>query len=69
MALVILLAFGIWYFFLRFISEKHTVEHFMDAVVAQDYQRAGAAFEAALDDFPDIDAFDDAVIALMNADD
>jgi hypothetical protein len=39
-ALVILVAFGIWYFFLRFISEKHTMEHFMDAVVAQDYQRA-----------------------------
>ncbi len=39
-ALVILVTFGIWFFFLRFISEKHTVEHFMDAVVAQDYQRA-----------------------------
>ena len=39
-ALVILVAFGIWFFFLRFISEKHTIEHFMDAVVAQDYQRA-----------------------------
>ncbi|HYT07731.1 MAG TPA: hypothetical protein VEL77_08795, partial [Rugosimonospora sp.] len=39
-ALVILVAFGTWYFFLRFISEKHTVEHFMDAVVAQDFQRA-----------------------------
>jgi len=39
-ALAILVAFGIWYFFLRFISEKHTIEHFMDAVVAQDYQRA-----------------------------
>lgn len=38
-ALVILVAFGIWFFFLRFISEKHTVEHFMDAVVAQDYQK------------------------------
>ena len=38
-ALVILLTFGIWFFFLRFISEKHTVEHFMDAVVAQDYQK------------------------------
>jgi hypothetical protein len=38
-ALVILLAFGIWFFFLRFISEKHTIEHFMDAVVTQDYQR------------------------------
>jgi hypothetical protein len=39
-ALVILVAFGIWFFFLRFVSEKHTVEHFMDAVVAQDFQRA-----------------------------
>jgi hypothetical protein len=39
-ALLILVAFGIWFFFLRFISEKHTIEHFMDAVVAQDYQRA-----------------------------
>src|SRR2546427_360830 len=39
-ALVILVAFGTWFFFLRFISEKHTVEHFMDAVVAQDFQRA-----------------------------
>ena len=38
-ALVILVAFGIWFFFLRFISEKHTIEHFMDAVVTQDYQR------------------------------
>ena len=39
-ALVILLAFGTWFFFLRFISEKHTVERFMAAVVAQDFQRA-----------------------------
>ena len=39
-ALVILVAFGIWFFFLRFISEKHTIEHFMDAVVVQDYQKA-----------------------------
>ena len=39
-ALVILVSFGIWFFFLRFISEKHTIEHFMDAVVAQDYQHA-----------------------------
>jgi hypothetical protein len=39
-ALVIFVAFGIWFFFLRFISEKHTVEHFMDAVVAADFQRA-----------------------------
>ena len=39
-ALVILVAFGTWYFFLRYISEKHTIEHFMDAVAAQDDQRA-----------------------------
>lgn len=45
-ALVILVSFGIWYFFLRFISEKHTVEHFMDAVVAQDYQRAFQIWKA-----------------------
>ena len=45
-ALVILLTFGIWFFFLRFISEKHTVEHFMDAVVAQDYQHAFQIWKA-----------------------
>lgn len=39
-ALVILVAFGTWFFFLRFLSEKHTIEDFMDAVVAQNYQRA-----------------------------
>ena len=39
-ALVILVAFGIWFFFLRFLNEKHTIEHFMDAVVAQNYQNA-----------------------------
>jgi hypothetical protein len=33
-ALIILVTFGICFFFLRFISERHTVEHFMDAVVA-----------------------------------
>ena len=38
-ALILLVSFGIWFFFLRFVSEKHTVEHFMDAVVAQDFQR------------------------------
>ncbi len=45
-ALIILVSFGIWFFFLRFISEKHTVEHFMDAVVAQDYQRAFQIWKA-----------------------
>jgi len=45
-ALVLLVAFGIWFFFLRFISEKHTIEHFMDSVVAQDYQRAFQIWKA-----------------------
>jgi len=45
-ALVILVAFGIWYFFLRFIGEKHTIEHFMDAVVAQNYQGAYQIWKA-----------------------
>lgn len=39
-ALVILVAFGTWFFFLRFLGEKHTIEDFMNAVVAQNYQRA-----------------------------
>jgi len=39
-AFIILLGFGIWFFFLRFISEKRTVGRFMEAVVAQDFQRA-----------------------------
>jgi hypothetical protein len=39
-ALVLLTAFGIWFFFLRFLSEKRTVEHFMDAVVAQNFRLA-----------------------------
>jgi hypothetical protein len=39
-ALAILLSFGVWYFFLRFLSEKRTVAHFMDAVVAQEYEAA-----------------------------
>ena len=39
-ALVILVAFGTWFLFLRFLSEKHTIGDFMDAVVAQNYQRA-----------------------------
>jgi hypothetical protein len=45
-ALVILVAFGIWFFFLRFISEKHTIEHFMDAVVTQNYQRGYQIWKA-----------------------
>ena len=39
-ALVLLMAFGIWFFFLRFISEKHTVIHFMDAVTSGNYRLA-----------------------------
>jgi hypothetical protein len=39
-ALVILVALGAWFFFLRFLTEKHTIQDFMDAVVAQNYQRA-----------------------------
>ena len=39
-ALVILLSFGIWYFFLRFLSEKRTVAGFMDAVVAEKFEAA-----------------------------
>ena len=37
-ALVILLSFGTWYFFLRFLSEKRTVAGFMDAVVAEKFE-------------------------------
>ena len=39
-ALVILLSFGIWYFFLRFLSEKRTIASFMDAVVAEKFEAA-----------------------------
>ena len=39
-ALVILLAFGIWYFYLRFLSEKRTIVSFMDAVVAEKFEDA-----------------------------
>ena len=39
-ALVLLVAFGLWYSVFRYLGEKHTVEHFMDAVVAGDSQRA-----------------------------
>ncbi|MBZ5662646.1 MAG: hypothetical protein LAO08_19770 [Acidobacteriia bacterium] len=38
-ALVLLLSGAMWYF-LRYTSEKHTVEHFMDAVIAGDMQKA-----------------------------
>jgi len=39
-ALVILLSFGFWYFFLRFLSEKRAVASFMDAVVAEKFEAA-----------------------------
>ncbi len=39
-ALVILITFGVWYFSLRFLSEKRVVEQFMDAVVAGNGQLA-----------------------------
>ena len=39
-ALVLLITWGVWFFFLRYSREKHTVERFMDAVVAQDMQQA-----------------------------
>ena len=39
-ALILLVSFGIWFFFLRYITEKRTVQHFMDAVVAGDFQGA-----------------------------
>ena len=38
-ALVIFLGVAVWFFF-RYTTEKHTVEHFMDAVVAGDGQKA-----------------------------
>jgi hypothetical protein len=38
-ALVLLLAAGMWYL-LRYTTEKHTVERFMDAVIAGDTQKA-----------------------------
>jgi|SRR3990172_7426299 len=39
-ALVILLSFGVWYFFLRFLNEKRTVESFLEAVVAERFEAA-----------------------------
>lgn len=45
-ALVILLSFGIWYFFLRFLNEKRTVASFMDAVVAEKYEAAFQIWKA-----------------------
>jgi hypothetical protein len=39
-ALVILVTFGVWFFFLRFLGERHTVQSFMNAVVTGNYQLA-----------------------------
>jgi hypothetical protein len=39
-AFVLLMGFGIWFYFLRFINEKRTVTHFMDAVAAENYELA-----------------------------
>ena len=39
-ALAILLSFAVWYFFLRFLNEKRTVENFLDAVVAERFEAA-----------------------------
>jgi hypothetical protein len=39
-ALVLLLSWGVWFFFLRYSREKRTVHDFMDAVVAQDMPKA-----------------------------
>jgi hypothetical protein len=39
-ALVALLTWGVWFFFLRYSREKHTVERFMNAVVAEDMPQA-----------------------------
>jgi len=45
-ALVVLLSIGVWFFFLRYITEKHTVERFMNAVVAGDSQQAYQVWHA-----------------------
>lgn len=39
-AFVILMSFGFWYFFLRYMSEKRAVASFMDAVVAEKFDAA-----------------------------
>jgi hypothetical protein len=39
-ALVILAAIAVWFFFLRFATERRTTTLFLDAVVAGNYQRA-----------------------------
>ncbi len=39
-ALAILVALAVWFFFLRFAAEKRTATRFLDAVVAGNYQQA-----------------------------
>jgi hypothetical protein len=39
-ALVVLCTWGVWFFFLRYSKEKHTVARFMNAVLAEDTQQA-----------------------------
>jgi hypothetical protein len=39
-ALIILMSFFVWYYYLRFLGEEHAVTNFMNAVVAQQYQTA-----------------------------
>jgi hypothetical protein len=39
-ALIILMSFAFWYFFLRYLSEKRAVSNFMDAVVAEKFETA-----------------------------
>jgi hypothetical protein len=39
-ALVLLIAWGMWFFFLRYSREKNTVERFMNAVTAEDMPQA-----------------------------
>jgi hypothetical protein len=45
-ALVILLSFGIWYYFLRFLTERRTITSFMDAVVAERFEDAYGIWKA-----------------------
>jgi hypothetical protein len=39
-AFVILMSFGLWFFFLRYLSEKRAVASFLDAVVAEKFDVA-----------------------------
>jgi len=48
-ALVLLLSWGIWFFFLRYSREKQTVKNFMDAVAANDMPKAYHIWNAHTD--------------------